>query len=106
MLLREGIFNFFIGTPEIAASLFFGWVMNHLLGNNRLTAVVAGAVHLILNEIKRLWRFLRSFGIESPTMSRKCAQDRAKPSARPRSRHQKGNGLNVGENPTDGAPYN
>jgi hypothetical protein len=68
VLLREGIFNFFIGTPEIAASLFFGWVINHLLGNNRLTAVVAGAVHLILNEITRLWRFLRTFGIESPSI--------------------------------------
>src|SRR6516225_3543417 len=26
-----GIFNFFIVTPEIIASLFFGWVMSHLL---------------------------------------------------------------------------
>jgi hypothetical protein len=34
--------GFFIVTPEIVASLFFGWVMNHLLGNDRLTAVVAG----------------------------------------------------------------
>jgi len=37
-----GIFNFFIVIPEILASLFFGWVMNHLLGNNRVAAVVAG----------------------------------------------------------------
>jgi hypothetical protein len=34
--------GFFIVTPEIVASLFFGGVMNHLLGNHRLTAVVAG----------------------------------------------------------------
>jgi maltose/moltooligosaccharide transporter len=43
-----GIFNFFIVTPEIIASLFFGWVMNHLLNNNRLTAVVAGGCFMIV----------------------------------------------------------
>ncbi|MBZ5685580.1 MAG: MFS transporter, partial [Acidobacteriia bacterium] len=43
-----GIFNFFIVTPEIVASLFFGWVMNHLLGNNRLTAVVAGGCFMLV----------------------------------------------------------
>jgi maltose/moltooligosaccharide transporter len=43
-----GIFNFFIVTPEIIASLFFGWVMNHLLGNNRLTAVVAGGGFMLI----------------------------------------------------------
>ncbi len=43
-----GIFNFFIVLPEIAASLGFGWVMNHLLNNNRLTAVVAGGVFLLI----------------------------------------------------------
>jgi len=43
-----GIFNFFIVTPEIVASLFFGWVMNHLLGNNRLTAVVAGGCFMLI----------------------------------------------------------
>src|SRR5581483_10804051 len=37
-----GIFNFFIVLPEIIASLGFGWVMNHLLHNNRLAAVEAG----------------------------------------------------------------
>ena len=37
-----GIFNFFIVLPEIVASLGFGWVMIHLLHNNRLLAVVAG----------------------------------------------------------------
>jgi maltose/moltooligosaccharide transporter len=41
-----GIFNFFIVIPEIVASLGFGWVMAHLLGNNRLLAVVAGGVLL------------------------------------------------------------
>ncbi|MBI3667909.1 MAG: MFS transporter [Acidobacteria bacterium] len=43
-----GIFNFFIVIPEIAASLGFGWVMAHLLDNNRLAAVVAGGVFLTL----------------------------------------------------------
>ena len=43
-----GIFNFFIVIPEILASLFFGWVMNHLLGNNRIAAVVAGGVFMAI----------------------------------------------------------
>ena len=43
-----GIFNFFIVLPEILASLGFGWVMNHLLGNNRLYAVIAGGGFLIV----------------------------------------------------------
>jgi maltose/moltooligosaccharide transporter len=43
-----GIFNFFIVIPEIVASLVFGWVMAHLLGNNRLAAVVAGGAFLAL----------------------------------------------------------
>ena len=37
-----GIFNLFIVLPEIAASLGFGWIMNHWLHNNRLLAVAAG----------------------------------------------------------------
>ena len=43
-----GIFNFFIVIPEILASLFFGWVMNHWLNNNRIAAVVAGGVFMLL----------------------------------------------------------
>ena len=43
-----GIFNFFIVTPEIIASLGFGWVMNHVLGNNRLAAVVCGGAFLAI----------------------------------------------------------
>ena len=43
-----GIFNFFIVTPEILASLGFGWIMNHLLGNNRLAAVVCGGAFMAL----------------------------------------------------------
>jgi len=43
-----GIFNFFIVIPEITASLGFGWVMGHLLHNNRLAAVVAGGFFFLL----------------------------------------------------------
>ncbi len=43
-----GIFNFFIVIPEIIASLGFGWVMNHLLNNNRMAAVVAGGVFMAI----------------------------------------------------------
>ncbi|MGA2591644.1 MAG: hypothetical protein ABSH32_17140 [Bryobacteraceae bacterium] len=43
-----GIFNFFIVSPEIIASLGFGWVMTHLLDNNRLAAVVAGGVFFVV----------------------------------------------------------
>mgnify|MGYP004475795269 CR=1 FL=1 len=43
-----GIFNFFIVLPEIVASLGFGWVMEHVLDNNRLLAVVIGGGFLIV----------------------------------------------------------
>jgi maltose/moltooligosaccharide transporter len=43
-----GIFNFFIVLPEIAASLGFGWVMLHVLDNDRLAAVVAGGVFMAI----------------------------------------------------------
>ncbi|HYV72926.1 MAG TPA: MFS transporter [Candidatus Binatia bacterium] len=43
-----GIFNFFIVLPEIIASLGFGWVMNHVLSNDRLAAVIAGGVFMAL----------------------------------------------------------
>jgi maltose/moltooligosaccharide transporter len=46
-----GIFNFFIVIPEITASLGFGWVMGHLLNNNRMAAVVAGGIFFILAAI-------------------------------------------------------
>jgi maltose/moltooligosaccharide transporter len=46
--LYMGIFNFFIVMPEIIASLGFGWVMNHLLDNNRVAAVVCGGGFLLL----------------------------------------------------------
>jgi len=46
-----GIFNFFIVIPEITASLLFGWVMAHLLNNNRLSAVVAGGAFFLLGAL-------------------------------------------------------
>ena len=43
-----GIFNFFIVLPEIIASLFFGWIMQNLLNNDRVLAVQIGGVLMIL----------------------------------------------------------
>ena len=46
--IYQGIFNFFIVLPEITVSVGFGWVMSHLLQDNRLLAVVLGGVFLII----------------------------------------------------------
>lgn len=46
--IYQGIFNFFIVLPEIAASLGFGWVMRYLLHDDRLLAVVIGGAFLII----------------------------------------------------------
>lgn len=43
-----GLFNFFIVIPEIVAALGFGWVMNNVLDNNRVAAVVAGGVFMAI----------------------------------------------------------
>jgi maltose/moltooligosaccharide transporter len=43
-----GIFNFFVVIPEIVASLFFGPIMSHLLNNNRMAAVTAGGIFLLI----------------------------------------------------------
>ena len=43
-----GIFNSFVVIPEIVASLGFGWIMGHLLNNNRISAVVAGGIFFML----------------------------------------------------------
>lgn len=43
-----GVFNFFIVLPEIIASLFFGWIMEHLLNNDRMVAVQIGGALMIL----------------------------------------------------------
>ncbi|MEO8593225.1 MAG: MFS transporter [Candidatus Solibacter sp.] len=54
-----GIFNFFITLPEIIASLAFGWIMNALLGNNRLMPLVGGGVFLLVAAI--LTTFVRDY---------------------------------------------
>ena len=46
-----GIFNFFIVLPEITASLGFGWIMNHMLHNNRMAALVVGGGCFVLAAI-------------------------------------------------------
>ena len=43
-----GIFNFFVVMPEILASLFFGLIMSHMLHNNRIYAIAAGGVFLLM----------------------------------------------------------
>ena len=48
MGIYMGIFNFFIVLPEITASLAFGWIMNHLLNNNRMAALVVGGCCFVL----------------------------------------------------------
>jgi len=46
-----GIFNFFIVLPEIMATLGFGWIMEHLLHNDRVSAVMLGGVLLTIAAI-------------------------------------------------------
>lgn len=43
-----GLFNFFIVIPEIIAALGFGWVMESLLDNNKLHAVMLGGALLVV----------------------------------------------------------
>lgn len=43
-----GIFNFFIVIPEVLASLGLGWLMNTVLHDNRLTAVVLGGFAMLI----------------------------------------------------------
>jgi maltose/moltooligosaccharide transporter len=43
-----GIFNFFVVVPEIVASLFFGFIVLHLLHNNRMLAVSFGGVCMLI----------------------------------------------------------
>jgi maltose/moltooligosaccharide transporter len=43
-----GIFNFFVVTPEILSSLFFGWIMVHMLHNNRIYAIIAGGIAMLI----------------------------------------------------------
>jgi len=49
-----GIFNLFIVIPEITIALFFGWIMDHLLHNNRMLGVVSGGVFMLIAAILAL----------------------------------------------------
>ncbi len=51
MGIYMGIFNFFIVLPEIVSAFLFGWVMAHLLGNDRMKALVVGGACFILAAI-------------------------------------------------------
>jgi maltose/moltooligosaccharide transporter len=46
--IYQGIFNFFVVLPEVVAALGFGWIMQYVLHENRLLAVVLGGVSLII----------------------------------------------------------
>jgi maltose/moltooligosaccharide transporter len=50
-----GIFNFFIVLPEIIASLGFGWIMKHVLHNDRLLAVQIGGALMVLAAVLCYW---------------------------------------------------
>ncbi len=56
--IYQGIFNFFIVLPEIAVSLGFGWIMNHVFYGDRLLAVVTGGVFMILAAGLTMFYFL------------------------------------------------
>ena len=68
-----GIFNFFIVLPEIGTALGFGWVMSHMLHNNRLAAVVAGGVFMLLAAILTL-RIKDAPPAETPSSSQPVNQ--------------------------------
>jgi maltose/moltooligosaccharide transporter len=51
MGIYMGIFNFFIVIPEILSSLVFGWVMAHLLHNDRMKALLIGGGCFVLAAI-------------------------------------------------------
>jgi maltose/moltooligosaccharide transporter len=55
MGIYMGIFNFFIVIPEILATLFFGFVMEHWLENDRLAAVMLGGCMLLMAAIAVLF---------------------------------------------------
>ncbi len=50
-----GIFNAFIVIPQIIAALGLGWVMENLLGNNRIFALVVGGISMALAAVLVQW---------------------------------------------------
>ena len=65
----QGVFNFFVVLPEIVASLGMGWIMQHLLHEDRLLAVVMGGVCLII--AAGLTLFVQSTGVDNLTVEAK-----------------------------------
>lgn len=55
MGIYMGVFNFFIVIPEILATLLFGWVMLHVLDNDRMSAVMLGGGMLIIAAVAALF---------------------------------------------------
>jgi maltose/moltooligosaccharide transporter len=50
-----GLFNAFIVIPQIVAALGLGWVMDNLLGNNRILALVAGGISMVIASVLVQW---------------------------------------------------
>jgi len=50
-----GIFNAFIVIPQIIAALGLGWVMENLLGNNRIFALAVGGISMVLAALLVQW---------------------------------------------------
>lgn len=71
MGIYMGIFNFFITLPEISASFLLGKVMLHLLHNNRVAAVVAGGVFMVL--AAALMQRVRDVALEASPAERRLA---------------------------------
>ena len=59
-----GIFNFFIVLPEIIANLGFGPIMEHVLDNNRLYAVMCGGGLLALAAVLTIF-FVKEVNAEA-----------------------------------------
>ncbi len=68
--IYQGIFNLFVVLPQIFISLGFGWIMEHWLGDNRLTAVVLGGVFLLLAAA-----VTGALNLETETTSASCPAD-------------------------------
>ena len=43
-----GIFNFFVVVPEIVSALVFGYIVLHVLHNNRMMAVACGGACMLV----------------------------------------------------------
>lgn len=54
MGLFMGIFNFFIVLPEVISTLFFGYILSHFLGGDKVLAVVAGGFVLLVAAVLML----------------------------------------------------